>query len=171
LKAISHHQLNKLIEEAVRLVRPIAQNIARNSPIHLELADLIGAGQLGLMNAAATYDPSREVPWDWWAKMKIRGAILDSLKAPAPAQLDDADKPDERPTPEDLAAESSDVARIRTAIEQLPHAEREIIRLRFYEGASIATAATRLARSRTSTVTLRRRALASLRQSVVSRSP
>jgi RNA polymerase sigma factor (sigma-70 family) len=67
----------ELFEAHVNLVAPIAKRLKRSLP-H-ELKDLIQAGLAGLWDAARHYDGS--APFAAWARLKIRGAILDSARA------------------------------------------------------------------------------------------
>jgi RNA polymerase sigma factor for flagellar operon FliA len=48
--------------------------------LHVELEDLVHAGILGLLDAAANYDASKQVMFGGYAKHRIKGAILDSLR-------------------------------------------------------------------------------------------
>jgi RNA polymerase sigma factor for flagellar operon FliA len=43
--------------------------------------DLIGAGVLGLMDAVDKFDPARGVQFKTYAELRVRGAILDSLRS------------------------------------------------------------------------------------------
>lgn len=63
------------------LVRSVATRVAARLPRNVDLDDLIGAGALGLLNAARQYDESRGVPFDRYAEIRIRGAIIDELRA------------------------------------------------------------------------------------------
>jgi len=69
-----------LILEHLPLVKAIASSIRENLPVHVELDELIHAGMLGLLDAAARYDPERKVVFRGYAKYRVRGAILDSLR-------------------------------------------------------------------------------------------
>lgn len=61
-------------------VRKIAGGIHRRLPQHVVLDDLIQAGTLGLLNAAARFDPRREMGFRQYARIRISGAIFDSLR-------------------------------------------------------------------------------------------
>lgn len=61
-------------------VRYIAGRIHDRLPQHVPLEDLINSGVLGLMEALRKYDPSKHVQLKSYAKVRIRGAILDSLR-------------------------------------------------------------------------------------------
>jgi RNA polymerase sigma factor for flagellar operon FliA len=61
------------------LVRAIAWKIHRRVPRHVEIDDLIAYGQVGLLQAIRTYDPSLGRKFVTFAWHRIRGAILDGL--------------------------------------------------------------------------------------------
>lgn len=63
------------------LVRFIARRIHERLPQHVPLEDLIGAGVLGLVDAFHKYNPAKQVQFRSYAQFRIRGAILDSLRA------------------------------------------------------------------------------------------
>lgn len=52
-----------------------------NFPRHVDREELARAGALGLVEAARRYDPTRGVPFDRFAAQRIRGAILDAVRA------------------------------------------------------------------------------------------
>jgi len=61
-------------------VRCIAQKLSSRLPASIELNDLVGAGVLGLLDAIDKFDPSRAVKFKTYAEVRVRGAILDSLR-------------------------------------------------------------------------------------------
>ncbi|MEX0725266.1 MAG: sigma-70 family RNA polymerase sigma factor [Planctomycetaceae bacterium] len=61
------------------LLRSIAWKIHRGVNLHIELDDLIGYGQIGLIEAARDFDDSRGVQFTTYAYYRIRGAIFDGL--------------------------------------------------------------------------------------------
>jgi len=63
------------------LIKFIANRIAIRLPPHIDVNDLINAGVLGLMDAIEKYDPKREAQFKTYAEFRIRGAILDELRA------------------------------------------------------------------------------------------
>lgn len=71
---------NKLVEKYLPLVRCIAERIRAKLPACVELEDLISAGVFGLMDAIDRYDLDREVKFETYCSMRIRGAILDELR-------------------------------------------------------------------------------------------
>jgi RNA polymerase sigma factor, FliA/WhiG family/RNA polymerase sigma factor, sigma-70 family len=72
---------DKLLLEYANLVKYIAQRIAVNLPSSVERDDLISAGILGLVKAVETFEPERGFKFETYAGHKIRGAILDELRA------------------------------------------------------------------------------------------
>ncbi|HEX3685838.1 MAG TPA: FliA/WhiG family RNA polymerase sigma factor [Bryobacteraceae bacterium] len=71
---------DQLIIEHLSLVTAIAAHIQRSLPVHVELDDLVHAGTMGLVDAASKYRDDKEVAFPTYAKYRIRGAILDSLR-------------------------------------------------------------------------------------------
>jgi len=71
---------DELIVEHLHLVHTIASSVQRSIGVHIELDDLIHAGTMGLFDAATKYRDDKEVAFPAYAKHRIRGAILDSLR-------------------------------------------------------------------------------------------
>ncbi len=69
-----------LILSHTNLVPAIAAHIQKSLPVHIELDDLIHAGNMGLFDAATKYREDKAVAFRTYAKHRIRGAILDSLR-------------------------------------------------------------------------------------------
>lgn len=80
-KQMTQKQKDSLIKEYAPLIKFIAQKIAVRLPSNIELDDLISAGVIGLMDAIDKYDPSRDNKFKTYAEFRIRGAILDELRA------------------------------------------------------------------------------------------
>ncbi len=72
---------DEIIIEYAPLVKYIAQKIASRLPSNIELDDLISCGVIGLMDAIEKFDPSRDNKFKTYAEFRIRGAILDELRA------------------------------------------------------------------------------------------
>ncbi|HEY8416189.1 MAG TPA: FliA/WhiG family RNA polymerase sigma factor [Thermaerobacter sp.] len=70
-----------LIREHLPLVKYIAGRLVAHLPPQVELDDLISYGVFGLIEAIRRYDPSRGVKFETYAYTRIRGAILDGLRA------------------------------------------------------------------------------------------
>jgi RNA polymerase sigma factor for flagellar operon FliA len=69
-----------LITETLPLIKHIAHRVATRLPSNIELQDLINAGVLGLLDAIEKFEPERNVKFKTYAEVRIRGAILDSLR-------------------------------------------------------------------------------------------
>lgn len=67
--------------EYAPLIKFIAQKIAVRLPANIELDDLISSGVIGLMDAIEKYDPTRDNKFKTYAEFRIRGSILDELRA------------------------------------------------------------------------------------------
>src|SRR5690606_3799662 len=78
---LTSQQKDKLILEYAPLIKFIAQKIAIRLPANIELDDLISSGVIGLMDAIEKYDSSRDNKFKTYAEFRIRGAILDELRA------------------------------------------------------------------------------------------
>lgn len=63
------------------LVRRVAAQVCRRLPRSVELDDMVGAGFVGLMGALERFDPERGTRFESYAALRIRGAILDELRA------------------------------------------------------------------------------------------
>lgn len=74
-------QKDQLILEYAPLIKFIAQKIAARLPSNIELDDLISSGVIGLMDAIEKYDPTRDNKFKTYAEFRIRGSILDELRA------------------------------------------------------------------------------------------
>jgi RNA polymerase sigma factor for flagellar operon FliA len=71
----------RLILDHLRQVRWIAANVHERLPETVLQEDLISAGIVGLIAAVDNYDSSRNASLRTYAEHKIRGAILDSVRA------------------------------------------------------------------------------------------
>src|ERR1700722_19167662 len=71
---------DEIILEHLSLVKAIAIRVHENLPVHVDLDDLIHAGVLGLFDAVEKFDADKNVEFQNYAKHRIKGAILDSLR-------------------------------------------------------------------------------------------
>lgn len=71
---------NSLTESHLPLVKFTADRLAAKLPPMVDRDDLVGAGMLGLLDAVDKFDPSRGVMFKTYAEMRVRGAMLDSLR-------------------------------------------------------------------------------------------
>ena len=71
---------DQVVLENLSLVKAIAIRVYENLPVHVDLDDLVHAGVLGLFDAASKYNPDKKVVFQSYAKHRVKGAILDSLR-------------------------------------------------------------------------------------------
>jgi RNA polymerase sigma factor FliA len=76
----SPEEREKLLLEHLPQVKYIARRIHDRLPAQVPLDDLIHAGVVGLIDAVEKFDPGKNVQLRSYAKFRIRGAILDSLR-------------------------------------------------------------------------------------------
>ncbi len=72
---------DELLEEYLPLVRYHADQLMRRTPDSIELDDLIDAGVLGLLDGAQRYDHSRDIQFKTFVSYRVRGAMIDYLRA------------------------------------------------------------------------------------------
>jgi len=70
----------RLLTEQLPQVRYIARRIHERLPRHVPFEDLVHAGVVGLIDALEKFDRQKHVQFGSYAKFRIRGAILDSLR-------------------------------------------------------------------------------------------
>jgi RNA polymerase sigma factor for flagellar operon FliA len=71
---------NDLVMRELPQVYYVAARIHERLPKNVEIEDLVQAGVLGLLDACRNYDASKDAQFSTFAKFRIRGAILDSLR-------------------------------------------------------------------------------------------
>jgi len=76
----TEEQRQRLVAEHLPQVRHIASRMYQHLPRHISYEDLVSAGVLGLIDAVEKFDPRKHVQLSSYAKYRIRGAILDSLR-------------------------------------------------------------------------------------------
>ncbi len=103
--AMREEEREQLILKNLSQIKYIAQRISAKLPSHVELNDLMGAGVLGLLDAIDKFDPTRGVKFKTYAELRIKGAILDSLR-----NLDWA--------PRSLRKKSKDLEKVYSSLEQ-----------------------------------------------------
>lgn len=77
---LNENDAEQLVAEQLPQVRYIARRIHERLPQHVQLEDLVHAGVLGLIDAVHKFDQAKNVQFKSYAKFRIRGAILDSLR-------------------------------------------------------------------------------------------
>jgi RNA polymerase sigma factor for flagellar operon FliA len=71
----------RILEGYLPLVKNVAGRMALGFPRSVELSDLVSTGVIGLIEALSNFDPDRGVKFETYAVPRIRGAILDELRA------------------------------------------------------------------------------------------
>lgn len=71
---------NELVMQELSTVYYIAMRVRERLPQHVELEDLVNAGVVGLLEASRNFDGSKNAQFKTFAKFRIQGAILDSLR-------------------------------------------------------------------------------------------
>jgi len=72
---------DRLILTYAPLVKYVAGRLGSGLPAHVEEADLISYGLVGLISAIERFDLSREIKFETYAIMRIKGAIIDELRS------------------------------------------------------------------------------------------
>jgi RNA polymerase sigma factor for flagellar operon FliA len=173
------------------LVRQIVARFLRRLPPNVLRDDLISAGTYGLIDALRKSD--RGPTFEWYARVRIRGAILDELRAQdwltrrarsrLSAQVEDGRAPlsgivgmddlsetsrnglrdDSTPSPLEAAEESADRAALALAMGRLLQRERLILTLHYFQGVQLKAIAAQLGVSEPRVSQLHSRAMAKLR--------
>ena len=78
---ISSENMEQVILEYSPMIKYVANRIALRLPSHIEVDDLISVGVMGLIDAIEKYDPTRGAKFKTYAEFRVRGSILDELRA------------------------------------------------------------------------------------------
>lgn len=77
----SNDARDRLILTYAPLVKYVAGRLGAGLPAHVEESDLVSYGLIGLIGAIERFDPAREIKFETFAISRIRGAIIDELRA------------------------------------------------------------------------------------------
>jgi RNA polymerase sigma factor for flagellar operon FliA len=72
---------NQLVEIYMPLVKYTAERLKGKLPQCVDIQEMISAGMLGLIHAVDKFDPDRGIQFETYCSMRIRGSILDDLRA------------------------------------------------------------------------------------------
>ena len=72
---------DRLILTYAPLVKFVAGRLGSGLPAHVDEGDLVSYGLLGLIGAIERFDPQREIKFETYAIARIKGAIIDELRA------------------------------------------------------------------------------------------
>jgi RNA polymerase sigma factor for flagellar operon FliA len=81
LAAPTREARDRLVVRYTPLVRVVAHRVMAGLPTHVDHADLTQSGIFGLIDAIERFDPQRCPRFESFAVQRIRGAILDELRA------------------------------------------------------------------------------------------
>ncbi|MCL2052015.1 MAG: FliA/WhiG family RNA polymerase sigma factor [Lachnospiraceae bacterium] len=79
-KTKSHEERDKIILEYAPLVKLVAGRLSMYLGYNVEYDDLVGYGIFGLIDAIDKFDSLKEVKFETYASLRIRGAILDQIR-------------------------------------------------------------------------------------------
>lgn len=83
---------DRLVEQYLPLVRYLVARLPVTMPASLDRDDFYSVGVMGLMHAAATFDPGRGASFKTFAYTAIRGAILDEVRKHDPVPRNRRDR-------------------------------------------------------------------------------
>jgi RNA polymerase sigma factor FliA len=72
---------DRLILTYAPLVKYVAGRLGSGLPAHVDEGDLVSYGLLGLINAIERFDPFRDIKFETYAVTRIKGSIIDELRA------------------------------------------------------------------------------------------
>jgi RNA polymerase sigma factor for flagellar operon FliA len=78
--SLTEDEQEQLVLSHLDDVKQIARSILRRLPVSVQLDDLIQAGSIGLIDAARRFGPGRHLPFRQYARIRVTGAIFDSLR-------------------------------------------------------------------------------------------
>ena len=73
--------VDRLVADGLPLVRAVVASLSAAYHRHCDRDELVAAGTFGLVEAARRFDPARGVPFERWAALRIRGAVVDAVRA------------------------------------------------------------------------------------------
>ena len=71
---------NELIQQYLPLVKTVVGRLAMTLPPHVDIEDLYSAGMIGLLSAVRQFDPKLGTVFEGYARLRIRGSVLDELR-------------------------------------------------------------------------------------------
>jgi RNA polymerase sigma factor for flagellar operon FliA len=75
------HARERLVVAYSPLVKYVSGRMASGLPAHVDEADLISYGLVGLINAIERFELEREIKFETYAITRIKGAIIDELRS------------------------------------------------------------------------------------------
>ncbi|HKY38086.1 MAG TPA: sigma-70 family RNA polymerase sigma factor [Polyangiaceae bacterium] len=188
----------RLLEEFTPLVRKIAGGFQRKLPRNVLREDLIAAGMSGLWDAIRRHPDGGDESFEWYVRVRIRGAILDELRAqdwlprraraaaeanagtdayvppPSVVRIDDVSEWEQNRCLADASSSESAVAAkfaqetLVKAVELLPERERHIVSSHYFRGVKFKDLGVELGVSEPRISQLHSRAIARLKELMAS---
>lgn len=188
----------RLLEEFTPLVRKIAGGFQRKLPRNVLREDLIAAGMSGLWDAIRRHPDGGDDSFEWYVRVRIRGAILDELRAqdwlprraraaaeahagtdayvppPSVVRIDDVSEWEQNRCLADASSSESAVAAkftqetLAKAVELLPERERHIVSSHYFRGVKFKDLGAELGVSEPRISQLHSRAIARLKELMAS---
>ncbi|MDH5775627.1 MAG: FliA/WhiG family RNA polymerase sigma factor [Nitrospirota bacterium] len=78
---LDQEQLAAILQEFLPMIRRMAGAMALKNPFSLDVEDLTSAGAMGLLSALKRFDPTRDIKFRTFAEYRIRGMMLDEIRA------------------------------------------------------------------------------------------
>jgi RNA polymerase sigma factor for flagellar operon FliA len=176
-----------MTQDMSRLVRVLAGRLLASLPKDsgIELSDLIQAGNVGLLQAARTFSPESGAPLAGYAKFRIRGEMLDTVRrhsalrrasfpGPGSEPGESADLETTLPapveySPHSLLARSQRAAILGQEVDRLPARYRAVVQLRYTKEFSLREIGAALRVHESRACQLHRSALCRLRRALSQR--
>jgi RNA polymerase sigma factor for flagellar operon FliA len=73
-------EIERLVINNLALVKHIISRMEMNLPYGMDREDLVSVGNIGLLEAAQNFDSSKNVQFQTYAYIKVRGAVLDEIR-------------------------------------------------------------------------------------------
>jgi RNA polymerase sigma factor for flagellar operon FliA len=161
-----------LAGEHVDLVRRIARRLWRRLGKRVHLRDLEGHGFDGLLSAAARYQHDRGATFATFAAYRIRGAMLDGVRAARVLAARESLEvvalvPAEEPGADDRLARLQAQRRLERAVTRLRGRERHFVHRVYFDGADITSAGAELGISKSWASRLHARTVRRLRAAIL----
>ncbi|MDH4193107.1 MAG: FliA/WhiG family RNA polymerase sigma factor [Nitrospirota bacterium] len=78
---LDQEKITQILQEFLPMIRRMAGAMALKNPFSLDVEDLTSAGAMGLLSALKRFDPSRDIKFRTFAEYRIRGMMLDEIRA------------------------------------------------------------------------------------------
>jgi len=177
---------SQLIERYLPLARNLSRRVRAVGTAVTDGDDLISAAFIGLIDAVDRFEPGRGVPFEAYASLRIRGAMIDELRRtgersrntdaedqPRTVSLDGLLEDDWRDTlaaPDDGfddAFEREDLcSRVQVALDGLPPRQRELLARYYADSMTLREAGVRMGISEARACQLHGRAIVNLRRAL-----